>query len=457
MRAISMKCPNCGARLETNETAHTVSCKYCGTQSRVQHRTRILERKIELPPPRPAQRRMPVAKQKHGMGWIVFVSTLMPLFIGGAIFYTTMKRTGGFSKISGALTGVTDTVIGDLMQYSGSGNALLFDVNGDGESDVIGTVRYVQNNDSHHVAAFDGLSGEQLWESETFGTHDDAISGTMALHGGTVVQSDSRGNISGFSAKSGERLFKVSLGEKLKSLCADGTSSLAVHLADKTWKSMDLATGAFTKLDDEPAGCAQIPSDSEHGQIDTEYSNDHRRGHHKLKVHVEGMQVRTTVALLNQPGRYIALGHKVPGTRIPMLAAFHDAEMDVTAEAPDPAGEKRRKSKRKKKSHGPKYVVDWSSDLPGLDPLGVREGAPELVAANQQCVASLYEPKSRNPRLVCFNPVSGIRLWDTPLPKRTTYVIRALDITDKRVYVSQWGELDAFEISDGRRIFTIGD
>lgn len=452
-----MKCPNCGAGLEAAEAAHTIVCKYCNTQSRIQHRTRFLERKVEMPPPPPAQRRMPVAQQKHGLGWIISIATLLPLISGGAIFYTVMKQTGGLSKLSNAVSNAADTFTGgDSMSYGGSGNVLLHDVNSDGNRDVVSPVRYVQDNDSYHLAAFDGLSGNKLWESERFGNHDDATGGTTALHHTTVVQSDSRGNISGFSTSDGVRLFKVSLGEKLKGLCANGATSLAVHLADKTWKSMSIDTGEFTPLDGKPEACARIATNTEHGQIDIDYSKDHRRGHVR-KVSIEGMKVRETVALLNQPGRYIALGYKASGTRIPMLALFHDAELDVPAEDPEQVATKKKKRHRKsKKNRRPEFTVDWAETLPALDPLGVKEGAPELVVANSQCVATIYEPNDTSPHLVCFDPASGARKWDSKLPKRTTYVLSGLDITEKRIFVSQWSELDAFDIDTGERVFKVG-
>lgn len=451
-----MKCPNCGAGLEAPEAAHTIACKYCGTQSRIQHRTRYLERKVRLPPPPRSHPRMPVAQQKHGWGWIVTVVTMLPLLVGGVTIYNVMKQTGGLSKLSNAVSNVAGTITGSgdsPMLYAGTGNALLYDINGDGQRDVISAVRYVQNNDSYHLAAFDGLSGSQLWESETFGTHSDASAGTTALHHATIVQSDSRGNISGFSTTDGIRLFKVSLGEKLKELCANGKDSLAVHLTDNTWKSMSLETGVFTPLDDKPEGCAQIATGDQHGQIDIEYSDDHRRGRSSRKIKIEGMRVRETVALLNQPGRYIALGHKAKGTRVPMIAAFHDSELDVLAEEPEPATKKRKRRSKHKK---PDYTLDWSAALPALNPLGVKEGAPEFVVANGQCVASLYQPKKGSPHVVCFDPVSGVRTWDSPLPKRTTYVIRGLDVSEKRIFVSQWSELDAFNIDDGAAVFKVG-
>jgi len=459
MRAISMKCPNCGAGLQAQEAAHTISCNYCGTTSRIQHRTRYLKRKVEMPPPPLAAQRMPVARQVRGLGWIVSMTAFFPLLLGGGIFYVVMKKTGNLSKIGAALSKAADVVTGDRMLYSGQGNALLFDVNGDGQSDVISPVRYVQHDDSYHLAAFDGKSGDKLWQSESFGTNDDVVAGTTALHAGVVVQSDSRGNISGFSASDGARRFKVSLGEKLKTLCANSSSTVALMLANKKWKSMTLDTGAFAPLDGRPDGCARVATYTEHGQIDVEYAGDSRSSRRKRDVSIDGMNVRETVALLRKPGRFIALGYKTPGTRIPMIALFHDASLDVRddIEVEEAPKEKKRRGKRsKRKSQGPSYVVDWASELPGLDPLSVQEGAPDFAVANDQCVASLYEPKSGRPHVVCFSTEGGQRLWDSQLPERTTYVLRALDISGDRVYVGQWSELNAFDITTGKSVFKLG-
>jgi DNA-directed RNA polymerase subunit RPC12/RpoP len=230
MRAISLKCPNCNANLEAGETAHKVTCTYCGTQARVQHRTRFLERKIEMPPAPPAERRMPVAKQRHGFRWVALMSSIFPLIgIGIAVFFT-VQQVGGLDRVGDALSDVKDSVTGDKWIYGGKGNALLHDVNEDGKLDVVSTIRYVQRDSSYHLAAFDGVTGTLLWESERFGDHSDANSGLTILHGNAVTQSDIRGNVAAYAVATGERLWKVPVGEKVKEVCADDEVSLAMQL-----------------------------------------------------------------------------------------------------------------------------------------------------------------------------------------------------------------------------------
>lgn len=396
---------------------------------------------------------MPVAQQRHGVRWIIGLGSLLPLIIAGVVGFVVVKKTGGIDHIGDAISRAADVVTGDRWTYSGQGNALLLDVSGDDHPDVIAPIRYVQKNDSYYIAAFDGLTGDQLWQSETFGNHGDAIKGRTALHGGVVAQSDSRGNISGFRASDGTRLWKISMGEKLEKLCADGESSLGLQLIDKKWKSLSLEDGTLTSLDAEPNPCAPVTMHREHGQPNLQYASDRRR-RRRPSVAIEGMKVRDTVEVRDQPGVMIALGHKAPGTRVPMIALLRAEE--GKAEEPAPSKKRRRRRRKRKRKAEKSRELLWSAELPALDPLSVKEGAPELVAVNQSYIAALYTPKDGNPHLVCFSREGGRRLWDSVLPDHTTYVLRAIDMSEQRVYVSQWSRLDAFKIEDGSLAFSLG-
>lgn len=44
VRAVQLKCPNCGATFDVAETAISMTCRYCGQVSRIQQRSRILQR-----------------------------------------------------------------------------------------------------------------------------------------------------------------------------------------------------------------------------------------------------------------------------------------------------------------------------------------------------------------------------------------------------------------------------
>jgi DNA-directed RNA polymerase subunit RPC12/RpoP len=451
MRAISLKCPNCNANLEAGETAHKVVCTYCGTQARVQHRTRFLERKIELPPARPAERQMPVAKQRHGFRWVALVSSIFPLLgVGVAIFFT-VQQVGGIDKVGEVFSEVKDSVTGDSWMYGGKGNALFHDINDDGSLEIISPIRYVQKNDSYYLAAFDGVKGDLLWESETIGNHDDAIQGLTILHGGSITQSDSRGNLSGYMPTTGERLWKVPIGEKVKEVCADDDASLAIKLNDKSWKRILLKDGYISLLEEAPEDCSRVAIYKKFGQVHLIHSSQNRR-RRRPRTKLEGMEVRDLVTMPGEPGHQVALGNKSPGTRIPMLAYLRAPapESDQSEEEPS-----KKKHRKRKKSKDPKPTMVWSSELPAIDPLATKEGPPEFVAVSAGYIASIYKLKTGATHVVCFTREGGQRLWDTELTKDHS-PISAIDIANDMVYVSQWGSLSAFKIDNGSRAFKLG-
>ncbi len=455
MRAISIKCPNCGGSLEAPETAQKVVCSYCGTHSRIQHRTRILERKIQLPPPPPQERHMPVAKQRHGTRWVFGLSSLLPLAIAAGSSIYAMKSSGELAKIGEAISQARDAIqpasaSAAVGRPAGSGSLLLHDVNGDAAPDIILQVRYVSDKDRYRLAAYDGLSGERLWESKPFGNHSDALDGKTGLLGDFLVQSDSRGNMSAFSASTGGSLWKISMGEKLDEMCGIDDAHLALGLRDKNWKSLQLSDGALTALDGRPSGCRELSEYKKRGHPEEIFASSSR----KLRVpklKIDGFKARDSLELADAPGRHLLLGHKMPGTRVPMIALIHDSQLDQSDD--EGSGSSRRKPSRGKV----KLVLDWSSELPALDPLRVRQGAPELVAMNSLFVAAVYEPDEGPAHLVCFAREGGTRLWDKPVPGNRSPVLSAIDIASARVYISQWGRIDAFDAGDGQLVFTLGE
>ncbi len=457
MRAISLKCPNCNAHLKAGETAAVVVCSYCGTEARVQHRTRFLERKIEMPQPQTAQRRLPVAKQRHGFRFMALFGVLPPLMVAGGVFFAVAYQAGGIDKIGDAIIHAKDSVLGDNWSYGGGGNALLYDVNGDGHVDVIGHARYVQREDSYYLAAFDGLTGDKLWESETIGNHSDSISGKSILHGEFIAQADSRGNIAGYSVSDGKRLWKHPLGEKLKEVCANGETSLALKLSDKSWKSIELPDGTMTKMEHPPEDCKRVAVHKKHSQRSRVHLGHGRRSKARSSLgKIESMKVRDVVKLVDEPGHLVALGHKSPGTKIPMVAYLSLPPPETSDEEADKSEGKKRKKRKKRKSRAqPKAELVWAKELPALDPLAAKEEAPSFVAISKGYIVSVYQPKNGNPRVVCFTREGGQRLWDKALPGTAT-VLTAIDISEDRVYVTQWGRLDAFSIESGSVAFTIG-
>lgn len=369
----------------------------------------------------------------------------MPLFMMGGIGYFVLAQTNNLQHIKDAANAAISGSSGFL--YSGAGSALLRDLNGDGIADIIAPIRNIPKTNVYSLAAFDGQTGKQLWKSPTFGNHDDSRGGAAALHGDYVVQPDSRGNISAFSVKDGTQLWKISMGEMLDELCADTDTSLALKLKDKKWKSLNLADGKLTSLSGKPDACAAVLEHKKHGQTNLAFGDRTWNTGPRIPRKIDSIKFSSSVALIPRDGTVIALGHKTPGTRVPMVAQLR---LDSPEEAPK--GKRRRKKKAKHQ-----FTVDWQSELPAQDPLSVQEGAPKYAALDKSHVALVYERTGGGrPHVVCFSREGGQRLWDVALPKSTTYPFQAVDVTEHHVLVTQWGRLDVFDVHSGALQFSLG-
>ena len=65
MRLVKLTCPQCAAVVDANEAGETARCGYCGTVSRVQRRTGILQRPMPLGQAPADVARLPVATQAY--------------------------------------------------------------------------------------------------------------------------------------------------------------------------------------------------------------------------------------------------------------------------------------------------------------------------------------------------------------------------------------------------------
>jgi outer membrane protein assembly factor BamB len=321
------------------------------------------------------------------------------------------------------------------MGWEGVHGAILVDVNGDHVPDIVGRLRYVLGGDHVTLGAFDGQSGNKLWETDGLGTYTQTYQGSLGLADDTLLFATTSGELRAFGVHDGKKLWTASLPEKSAGFCkGDRAGDARVRLADQRVAMVRLsdgqAVGAPAPPPPPPRGprgrekeadpCVRLASDD--GRTgDPAYE---ARSAGTYEVAVEGMTVRSM--LQRTGGPKIVLGTREKGTSVPMIAAVFD----------DPSR-------------------NWKSDLAGTRPLETGPFAPELgaITTSRAFTEYGYTDISKPHSLVCFD-LGGHRQWEVALPSKSP--ISAIQSTDQRVFVSQWSRLSVYDASTGKALFAIG-
>ena len=416
MKGVSIKCPNCAARLSVKSDQDDATCTYCGTAVVVRRRSKILER--PLPPPKTAPVGRPVVTARRSsagvLGMVLFILVLLAAPIFGVVKHCSHKI--GF---------------GTDWTWDGVDSVILADVNGDGTLDAIGRVRVMQPDDMIAMAAFDGRNGKRLWKSEKLGARGDVLHTVSGLAPGVLIAGGGVGELIALGSADGSEKWRIRLAEKVEHLCAgpkDGT--FVAQTADKRAQVIALADGRVEGTV-EVERCEALPSDATREEApDRVLTNNHSEAYDWVRE-LEGMYASNSI--LHPPsGVTIAVGYKQPGTQIPMIARYTP-------------GEERGKA-----------VVSWSALVPAVDPLSVPTSSaePEDTAVDGEGVAVAYNVKFAHfYRVTLFAVADGRRLWDAEVPGERP--MSAVRMSPTHVFVSTWGGLYAYDRTTGKRVYTI--
>jgi outer membrane protein assembly factor BamB len=355
---------------------------------------------------------------------------LVVILVVGAVQY--LVRQQGSALTDGLhlpVVGITNEA------WEGVHGAILTDVNGDHVPDLVGRVRYVLGGDRVALAAFDGQSGDKLWESETLGNYTSTYQGVLGLADDALLFASASGDLRAYGVRDGKKRWSSSLPEKATGFCrAERPGDVRVRLADQRSSHVRLSDGQASAPAAAPAPSAHAPrgKEKENDPCVRLASDDGKtgdpgydlRGAGSFDVAVEGMTVR---AEMQRPGGpKIVLGTREKGTSVPMIAAVFDD-----------AGH------------------NWKSDLAGTRPLDTGPFAPDLgaVTTGRAFTEYGYTDIMKPHAVVCFD-LGGHRQWETVLPSKDP--IGAIQATDQRVFVSQWGRLSAYDAASGKAAFSIG-
>ena len=421
MKAVTVGCPHCGAKLDVPPGVASATCSYCGTVSRIQQRTGFFERAAP-PPADPAQSNLPVVRQPHSRKYFAAMGLMVALpMVGSLVFAFTGAGVGGAGGTRG---------------FWNSDYTLTADINGDGVTDAIGSVRVLRGGTQYvHLVTYDGRTGNQLWRSEALGEFSGTVYTTLALAGDTLLYTDQLGHARGFDVRTGSPLWEATLGERLAAICRteeDGDGTVRLNTQDDRWLTLTLADGSLAPGDD-PDPCQPLPTEGEMPLGDALGHHDRWAGLGPRSNAFEGIDMDMHAQI--GEASFLALGSKSPGTRVPMALRYERVD-DGDEEA---------------------WEVAWMTEIPGVNPLTVREGKPEYYAVVGEVVIVPYLMSEGGPRVAAISLGDGSRRWDTQLAESFITSLGGITAAGDRAFVRVSDRLDAIDLVSGELQWSVGN
>jgi hypothetical protein len=429
----TIKCPSCAAPLEIEESARRTRCAYCGSVSEAQAATGLFQvvRDVEVQTNFESVRVERVETSRPS-------SRVVPRVLGLALLLAGL----GFGLWKAGLLGGSGAGLLERMQWSGQHQPIVLDVNGDGRPEVLGVIRiYKGESYAPHAAAFEG--DRRLWAVELAPDLADAHAIRLGLTGGRLVAALPSGSLLGLDPGTGAELFRLSLPERVKNLCAGPNDGLRVELADERVLALDAARGetrpAGKAERNAPCGGAWLSSSGDtpttralgwpRVTLEERFKAwPHRPGRPGFSA--EGLSVDWALEDL-QAGVVYGLGQREVGTPVPGLVALEPGS----------------------------GLALWKVELPVREPLQAGTRPARALGVGGGRVAAVYEMNAspKGWRLACFQAKDGVRLWDVLLPESETGgAPDSVVIAGDRVYVAHWTWLRVFDLADGRLVMTLG-
>lgn len=468
MRAIQIRCPNCGASQDVQATAMTITCSYCQTQSRVRPRTGFFEAPMKLPP-QPQLARLPIAVQQHTRRWLVSFSVGMAMFVGLMAIVPMIIVHKVRSATQRAAAGTSHDGRSGLTLNWSSDRPLVADANADNVGDLLGRLRGLDGTDSVHLVAFNGANGAKLWQTR-LGTYQETYQGTLALLGPQLLYVSNRGLARGFDIKTGAQTWKVNILEQLESACKAG-DSFYLLTADKRWVKLDHQSGKASEVR-EPAGCVPLATDGHRGTPPGLEVIDDWHDQVPKPRNFDGMYIGTHVIV--DGNERLAIGYKSPGTHVPMVARYRvgnyqppaeEALPEITDDMPARRKRQLRREQREREREMQKlaraatFELVWKAVVPASDPLGASASTPEHfgVSRDADCVVVPYSMQGDKPiHVACLSWKSGEHKWDAAMPRAFIDRIEGLAVSDERAFFSMSSRVHTLDLATGKILFSVG-
>ena len=251
----------------------------------------------------------------------------------------------------------------------------------------------------------------------------------LALVGQAVLVQTHGATIRAVDSKNGSLLWETVLDEKPTKICGGYNSVASVRTADNRQYRISIVDGKVGRLggvvkSGDP--CARVASSDRMQQPHLVYD----KSNFGPKVKVEGMSLKFAFRHVRAK-RWIGVGYKSPGTRIPMLAVYQPESNETF----------------------------WKSAIPESDAISYTQEVNEpYVDADRDLVVILYHKGSvsdGNYRLGAFDVESGRRLWDRAMPdaeKRYSGV----SLSPTHVLAATYYGVDVLDRKTGSKAYSAG-
>ncbi len=419
-RVKSTKCPNCSALLPPGD-APVIKCEYCGAQIEIDRPP-----PQKLPPGASAPVQVQLPKVKH-----VWMFALIPLGLVGMGIFTAVvmqkKSTYVHTDPAGG-----HSPKGEALQWDDGVMPAIADVNGDGVADIIGRYTLLEDSKSNvYVGAFDGQSFERLWKAGPYGdiSANHAHMYTHFMVSPThVLVTDHASMLHILDRKSGTEQRSGRLSDRANGGCAAPTGEQAwIEVADEKHVSVDLASGQVGEMA-RPEWCPGA------GDLRGNAACWHSEFQRSRRGHADCIESRKLAKAEGFGAGYalvagditVALGHKNPGTRLPMAAGYVDGK------------------------------VVWVRNIASDAQATVGEGTPALadVAFGRVIVHYQLDQKWR---LISLDVSDGTTQWDVAVPNTTwSNESDLMLVTEGKIYLPSAQYLYIYDTATGRLLATIG-
>lgn len=436
MKVVPVTCPHCGARLRVESTILYVRCEYCGTNARLQARTRMLER-IDMPgmppgpqgqpwphsappPMRPMMPPMPAPPRRAGGNTVVLgvVAGMVSLLgVGaGAMFMTTSRvhdaaRAGTTPAATGGAA-ATKQAPAPKREWNTSHGILVAKLDGDEVPEIIGRASHEGKQDVHLIA-LDGATGRVRWESEVISTSSSGSRAQLWLAGDLLLLVEHH-TVRAYETASGRAKWSVKLDEHVQSVCDGGADAVLAVGADGDARRVRRSNGQVIETVAQKKPCAPLPDDARVNRSQYEGDLGRKYGMQSARSYRHGAREAAGIGA----GKII-VGGRSTGTPVATVAAV-DA----------------------------KGGLRWKTTVSPV-PLESPDQYPSSVAIGEQEVCMPYTQGLHQEawHATCFALADGKRTFDVENKSRFGDLL----VVGRGLLAVTGGELVMFELETGAR------